>query len=75
MVWVLVAVGMAACTASQKAGREPMVGGLTGEAYLEKVIELSPEWQTLSGKVALQLDLGAKGNTKVNATMRLKKGS
>ena len=74
MVWVLVAVGMAACTASQKAGREPMVGGLTGEAYLEKVIELSPEWQTLSGKVALQLDLGAKGNTKVNATMRLKKG-
>ncbi|WP_181214167.1 DUF4292 domain-containing protein [Phocaeicola faecicola] len=74
MVWVLVAVGMAACTASRKAGREPMVGGLTGEAYLEKVIELSPEWQTLSGKVALQLDLGAKGNTKVNATMRLKKG-
>ena len=74
MVWVLVAVGMAACTASRKAGREPMVGGLTGEAYLEKVIELSPEWQKLSGKVALQLDLGAKGNTKVNATMRLKKG-
>lgn len=50
-----------------------MIGGLTGQAYIEKIIELSPEWKSLNGKVALNLDLGGKP-MKVTATFRLKRG-
>lgn len=61
------------CSSSRKMEKQPMIGGLTGKAYIEKVIELSPEWKSLSGKVALNLDMGAQKATKVSATFRLKR--
>lgn len=67
----IVAVIMASCSASRSTVKLPEIGGLTGQAYIEKVIEQAPQWNSLSGKVALTLNLGNKGNTKVNATMRL----
>lgn len=62
---------MASCSASRKLAKQPMVGGLSGEAYVEKVLTLSPEWHSLSAKVALTLDLGGKKTAKVNATLRM----
>lgn len=65
---------MASCSSSRKAAKIPMIGGLTGEAYIEKVIELAPTWQSLNGKVALDLSLGDGKHAEVNATLRLKRG-
>lgn len=68
---VIATVILASCSTSRSNVKLPEVGGLTGQAYMEKVIELAPQWKSLSGKVALTLNLGSQGNTKMNATMRL----
>ena len=40
-LYVLIAlVLVASCSSTRKIEKAPMVGGLTGEAYMEKVIEL-----------------------------------
>lgn len=65
---------MASCVSRRSLERSPMVGGLTGEAYVEKVIAAAPEWKSVTGKVALNLDMGDKGKAKVNATVRIRKG-
>lgn len=65
---------MASCASRRSLERSPMVGGLTGEAYVEKVIVAAPEWKSVTGKVALNLDMGDKGKAKVNATVRIRKG-
>lgn len=65
---------MASCASRRSLERSPMVGGLTGEAYVEKVIAAAPEWKSVTGKVALNLDMGDKGKAKVNATVRIRKG-
>lgn len=65
---------LASCGSNRWMEKSPRVGGLSGRAYTEKVIELSPNWECVTGKVALALDMGAKGTTKVNATLRMKRG-
>ena len=70
----IVALVVASCSSTRKLERQPMIGGLTGQAYIEKIIELSPEWKSLNGKVALNLDLGGQKPMKVTATFRLKRG-
>lgn len=70
----IVALVVASCSSTRKLERQPMIGGLTGQAYIEKIIELSPEWKSLNGKVALNLDLGGQKSMKVTATFRLKRG-
>ena len=71
---ILLALLVASCSSSRRAVKAPMIGGLTGEAYVEKVIEQTPAWQSLSGKVALDLSLGDGKHAGVNATLRLKRG-
>lgn len=71
---VVVTLLLASCGSNRWMERSPRVGGLSGKAYTEKVIELSPNWECVTGKVALALDMGAKGTTKVNATLRMKRG-
>ena len=74
LLWGIVLAGMlASCGTSRKTTEVPMVGGLTGTDYLEQVIRLAPTWESVSGKVALTLDLGKKEKTRVNATLRLKR--
>lgn len=70
----VVALLLASCGSNRWLEKSPRVGGLSGKAYTEKVIELSPNWECVTGKVALALDMGAKGTTKVNATLRMKRG-
>lgn len=70
----VVIVTMAACSSSRKLGRTPTIGGLSGTDYMEKVISQTPQWQNITAKAALILDMGTKGNTKVNATLRIRRG-
>lgn len=74
-VWMTLAVlVMAACSSSRHAGKPSMIGGLEGEEYMAKVIEYSPRWQAVTGKVAFNLNMGSKGSASLNATLRMKKG-
>lgn len=70
----LAALLLAGCSTSRTTTKAPMIGGLTGKAYAEKVIELAPQWATLSGKVSLNLSMDGKKDLKVNGTLRLKRG-
>lgn len=65
---------MAACSTSRHAGKSPMIGDLKGEEYLERLIEYSPCWQAVTGKVAFDVKMGSKGSAKLNATIRMKRG-
>lgn len=62
------------CRSLRYAERTPMIGGLKGEEYQEKVISGLPHWNCVTGKVALNLNLDGGKNTKLSATLRMKKG-
>lgn len=71
---IISVIVMSACSSSRSVVKSPMIGNLTGQAYAEKVIELAPQWESLSGKVALNLNLEGTKDMKVSATLRLKRG-
>lgn len=62
------------CGSLRHTERAPMIGGLKGEEYQEKVISGLPHWNCVTGKVALNLNTGSSKNTKLSATLRMKKG-
>lgn len=62
------------CGSLRHTERAPMIGGLKGEEYQEKVISSLPHWNRVTGKVALNLNTGSSKNTKLSATLRMKKG-
>lgn len=62
------------CGSLRHTERAPMIGGLKGEEYQEKVISSLPHWNCVMGKVALNLNTGGSKNTKLSATLRMKKG-
>lgn len=69
----LIALLAASCSSTRNARKTPVIGGLTGTDYMEKVIEWAPQWQCVTGKVALNLNTGKSAN-KVNATLRIRRG-
>lgn len=64
---------LSACSATRTATKTPMIGNLSGQAYAEKVIEQAPRWNTLNGKVTLNLKTQGKKDIKVNGTLRMKR--
>ena len=73
-LYLIILVAFMSSCASSKIVKEPlMVAGMTEDEYLEKVIELAPSWECVTGKVALTLDMGKKGKGSINATMRMKR--
>ena len=64
---------VASCSTTRKTSKMPMVGGLTGSEYVEKVITSAPEWTNLSGKTSLELQLGKKEKTRVNASLKIQR--
>lgn len=71
---VCLVVLVSACGTSRHAERVPMIGGLKGEEYQEKVVANFPQWNCVTGKVALNLSAESGKNMKVSATLRMKKG-
>lgn len=65
---------MASCSSTKRASKMPMVGNLSGTEYVEKVISSVPDWNSLSGKTSLELNLGKKERTRVNASLRIHRG-
>lgn len=74
LYYLLVIVSVAyltSCSSSKQLSKLPMVGNLSGTEYVEKVITSAPSWKSLSGKTSVELYLGRKGKTKVNASLRI----
>ena len=74
ILWIGMVALMASCSTSRNASKMPMVGGLSGSDYVEKVITSASHWENLSGKTSLELLMGKKGKTKVNASLRIRRG-
>ena len=72
-VLVLVAL-MGSCSSVNKMKKMPMVGDVTGAEYVEKAIALAPQWNNISGKTSIELQLGKKERTRVNASLRIRRG-
>ena len=68
---VVLSTYMVSCSSLKHASKMPMVGGLSGTEYVEKVITSSPDWKSLSGKTSLELFMGQKDRTKVNASLKI----
>lgn len=70
--FLLVAM-MAACSSTKLPKKEQMIGDLTAEAYVGEIIERNAQLQQLTAKMALTVNLGGKGNTRVSGTLRMRK--
>lgn len=70
----LIVTAVCSCSSTRKVGREPIIGGLRGTDYTERIISQSPRWENLTAKAAINLHLSEKGETKVNATLRIRRG-
>lgn len=70
---LLLVAMMAACSSTKVAKKEQMIGNVTADAYLAEVIERNSPLQQLTAKMALTVNLGGKGNTRVAGTLRMRK--
>ena len=64
---------VSSCSSIRRLKSSSETGGLVKREYIEKLVSQTSEWDCLTGKVALKLQNKEK-TTKVNATLRLKKG-
>ena len=71
---VLMVALFASCSASKSIKKSHSIEGMTETEFVENVIENASGWEALTAKMSLTLDLGRKGETKVNGTLRIKKG-
>lgn len=65
---------MASCSSSRSLKKSASVDGMSGAEYVEHVIANAGGWEALTAKMSLSIDLEGKGATKVNGTLRIKKG-
>lgn len=69
---VMVAL-FASCSATKSLKTSHSIEGMTETEFVENVIGNAGGWNALTAKMALTVDLG-KGETKVNGSLRIKKG-
>ena len=65
---------MASCSSIKTQKSPQIVEGMTEMEYLENVFSNMGEWETLTAKMLVTLDLEEKSVTQVNSTLRIKKG-
>jgi hypothetical protein len=70
---VLMVALLASCSATKSIKTSHSIEGMTEKEFVEHVIDNAGGWHALTAKMALSVDLG-KGTTKVNGTLRIKKG-
>jgi hypothetical protein len=73
LMTVLMVVLLASCSATKSIKTSHSIEGMTEKEFVEHVIDNAGGWHALTAKMALSVDLG-KGTTKVNGTLRIKKG-
>lgn len=72
--WTFLLVLMASCSSTKTIKKSHSIEGVTETEYLETVIDNAGGWDVLTAKMTLAIDLEGKGTTKVNGTLRIKKG-
>ncbi len=72
--WVMMLMLMASCSSTKMLKKSSAIEGMSEKEYLEHVISNAGGWDALTGKISLAIDLEGKGATKVNGTLRIKKG-
>lgn len=65
---------LASCSSTQSLKKSQSIEGMTETEYVESVISHAGGWDALTAKMALSIDWEGKGTTKVNGTLRIKKG-
>jgi hypothetical protein len=65
---------LASCSSTQSLKKSQSIEGMTETEYVESVISHAGGWDALTAKMALAIDWEGKGITKVNGTLRIKKG-
>lgn len=73
MAIVVLVLLLASCSSTKSLKKSHSIEGMTEMEYVETVISNAGGWDALTAKMALSIDLG-KGVTKVNGTLRIKKG-
>ena len=64
---------MASCSSSRMSKKSLMVGDMTAKEYVAAVIDSTPSWNSLSGKVSVLLRHDTKKVLKFSGTLRLKR--
>ena len=70
----MLVVLLASCSATKMLKKFHSIEGMSETEYVENVITHAGGWDALTAKMSLSLDWEGKGATKVNGTLRVKKG-
>lgn len=71
---LLMVLLMASCSSTKTLKKSHSIEGMTESEYVGNVISNAGGWNALTAKMSLAIDLEGKGATKVNGTLRIKKG-
>ena len=72
---LVVLVALASCSSTKSLKKSHSIDGMSEVEYVENLIANTNDWNALTAKMSLSLDLGGKESvTKVNGTLRVKKG-
>lgn len=65
---------LASCSSTKTLKKYDSIEGMSETEFVEDVIRNAGGWNVLTAKMSLAVDLEGKGTTKVNGTLRVKKG-
>ena len=71
---VLLIVLMASCSSTKSLKKSDFIGDLSEMEYLEKVVSNTADWNALTAKMTVDLNLNGKSTGKVGGTLRIKRG-
>ena len=74
LCWTFMVVLMASCSSTKSLKTAHSIEGMTESEFVENVIVNAGGWDALTAKMTLAVDLEGKGATKVNGSLRIKKG-
>lgn len=75
VLWSVLITGvLGSCSSTKSLNKPYTIDGMTESDYVEAVISNSRDWDALTAKMSLAINMEGKGVTKVNGTLRIKKG-
>lgn len=72
--WMVLVLLASSCSSTRTVKKSVSIEGMTETEYVETVISNASDRSALTAKMALTLNLDGKGDTKVNGTLRIKRG-
>ena len=72
--WMVLVLLASSCSSTKTVKKSVSIEGMTETEYVETVISNTSDRSALTAKMALTLNLDGKGDTKVNGTLRIKRG-